>query len=46
MITRRRDVAEKQLWDAGGEDKNVWDAEMHLNNGRREAGQKSQKGKE
>jgi hypothetical protein len=30
VITRRRDVAEKQLWDAGGEDKNVWDVEMPI----------------
>ena len=30
MITRRRDVAEKQVWDAGGEGKNVWDVGMPI----------------
>ena len=30
MITRRRDVAEKQVWDSGGEAKNVWDAGMPI----------------
>ena len=30
MITRRRDVAEKQVWDAGGEGKNVWDVGMSI----------------
>ena len=30
MITRRRDVAEKQVWDAGSEDKNVWDVRMPI----------------
>ena len=25
MITRRRDVGKKQVWDAGCEGKNVWD---------------------
>ena len=30
MITRRRDVAEKQVWDAGGEGQNVWDVRMPI----------------
>ena len=30
MIMRRRDVAEKQVWDAGGEGKNVWDVGMPI----------------
>ena len=25
MITRRRDVGEKQVWDVGDEEKNLWD---------------------
>ena len=30
MIMRRRDVAEKQVWDAGGEGKTVWDVGMPI----------------
>ena len=30
MITRRQDVAEEQVWDAGGEEKNVWDVGMPI----------------
>ena len=30
MITRKRDVAGKQVWDAGGEGKNVWDVGMPI----------------
>ena len=37
MITRRRDVGEKEVWDAGGEGKNVWDVGVPTQNTKWEA---------